>query len=166
MKRLSLLGVLALGLTSCVARDYSTSNRSEVILRFASIQGQGTGAVTTVGTVLLSDVLFKGSVINDNAVLTLQTVSKNPLVPALSAVNDVNLTNYSVEYFRSDGRNVEGVDVPYAITGTMATIIPAGNPGPTTSVSIIVVRHQAKDEPPLKSLQASDQMPAVRASSR
>jgi hypothetical protein len=152
MKRLSLLGILAVGLSSCVARDYGTNNRADVVLRFTKIQGQGSGAVTAASDFLLSDVLFKGSVINDQALLSMQVVQKDPLSTGIGLFNDVYLSSYQVQYLRSDGRNVEGVDVPFAITGTMATIVPAGNPGAITTAAIVVVRHQAKDEPPLKNL--------------
>jgi hypothetical protein len=152
MKRLSLLGLLAVGLSSCVARGYSTNNRADVILRIVKIQGQGSCADKTLSDFLNSDVLCKGGVINDNAVLSVQAIQKNPTTLDIGTANDIFLTSYSIQYLRSDGRNVEGVDVPYAITGSMSTLIPAGSPGATVSASIVAVRHQAKDEPPLKNL--------------
>ena len=57
------------------------------------------------------------------------------------------MTQYKVEYFRSDGHNVQGVDVPYTFTSGMSiTIAGAGSAGFT------LVRIQAKEEAPLKAL--------------
>jgi hypothetical protein len=144
MKRLGLSVILLVGLSACQARDFSTSNRSEVVLRINKV-----GAASPASDFLLSDVETDGSVFNDNATVILEAVSKNPLVGNLTAVSDVFLTTYTVKYTRSDGRNVEGIDVPYAISGSLSTIVPVGG---TSTIAFIVVRHQAKEEPPLKAM--------------
>jgi hypothetical protein len=62
--------------------------------------------------------------------------------------NWVTLDRYHVRYIRSDGRNVEGVDVPYAFdNGITATITGEGG-----SVGFMLVRTQAKLEAPLSAL--------------
>jgi len=63
----------------------------------------------------------------------------------------VLFTSYEVRYFRTDGRGVEGVDVPYRITGSLATETDVATSG-TTSIPIEVVRRQAKLEPPLSTI--------------
>jgi hypothetical protein len=144
----------ALGLGAC-ASDLANSNGSDVILHITSVQGQSEngGTAGTVASVLLSDVLFKGSVFNDNAVLSMTVLPKNPS-PALinSEFEGVNLESYEVHYTRADGQNQEGVDVPFAISGAMAFFLPVTPGGTTSTDSIIVVRHQAKSEPPLSLL--------------
>jgi len=62
---------------------------------------------------------------------------------------DIVIERYGVRYFRSDGRNTEGVDVPYAISGNVAQEVQAGS---SATLSLEVVRRQAKLEPPLKNL--------------
>jgi hypothetical protein len=71
----------------------------------------------------------------------------NPTSP--STLNEITVSRYRVQYRRSDGRNVPGVDVPYgfdgAFTGTVSTT------GSLTA-GFDLVRVQAKIEPPLKNL--------------
>jgi len=69
--------------------------------------------------------------------------------PPLGNVNDVILRRYTVRYYRADGRSIEGVDVPYSISGEMNSIVVENG---IIITSIIVVRHQAKLESPLQRL--------------
>jgi hypothetical protein len=63
----------------------------------------------------------------------------------------VFMERYEIRYVRSDGRNTEGVDVPFRITGGMNGVIDAQVSG-STDFAIEVVRRQAKLEPPLRNL--------------
>jgi hypothetical protein len=64
-----------------------------------------------------------------------------------TTVNSITITQYHVKYIRSDGRNVQGVDVPFefdgAVTETIATI---------GTIPFTLVRTQAKEEAPLRAL--------------
>jgi hypothetical protein len=62
-----------------------------------------------------------------------------------SSANFVTVNRYHVEYIRTDGRNVPGVDVPYAFDGAM-TLTVSGFGG---SGGLVLVRAQAKLESPL-----------------
>jgi hypothetical protein len=64
--------------------------------------------------------------------------------------NFITITQYHVEFVRSDGRNVQGVDVPYAFDGGVTATVQN-----TSTVSFTLVRSQAKQEAPLKALGAS-----------
>ena len=151
MKASWLVPIVALTLAACVP-EWADQGEAPVLLRITKIIAQtgGGGGDSGTGDVLNSDV---DPVFNDNATISLETVSKNPFVgtgPVIEGIaNDVMAETYEVRYFRTDGRNQEGVDVPYRITGPLATMVKVGEP---VSVSIIVVRHQAKLEPPLKNL--------------
>ena len=68
---------------------------------------------------------------------------------APTAINAITITQYHVKYFRTDGRNTEGVDVPYAFDGAVTATIPAGS---SSSVGFTLVRNQAKLEAPLRAL--------------
>jgi hypothetical protein len=152
MKFRCALALIALGLTACTTPGFVTSSQADVILEITSITGQsgGSGGGSGIGSVLNSDVLFKGGVINDNATINVRVIDKNRLNPAIGGgVNDVTLVRYEVQYVRSDGLNQEGVDVPFAISGPLSLLVPAGGTG---ADSIVVVRHQAKLEPPLSNL--------------
>jgi hypothetical protein len=70
----------------------------------------------------------------------------SPTVP--SSTNFITVDRYHVEFVRADGRNTQGVDVPYAFDGAFtATVSAAGN-----SATFILVREQAKLEAPLMAL--------------
>ena len=117
-----------------------------MILRVSSVEatagGEGQG-----GAFLVSDVHdTKGGNFNDNVIVHVENIPKNSNVTSIGKFNDVMLERFEVRYVRSDGRSVEGVDVPYRITGDLSILVPVnGNAG----ASFVVVRHQAKDEPPL-----------------
>ena len=63
----------------------------------------------------------------------------------------MQITGYRVAYRRSDGRGAQGVDVPYTISGNISAFVPSGGSS-STDLSIDVVRHQAKLEPPLSNI--------------
>jgi len=72
----------------------------------------------------------------------------SPTAP--TSANAITLDRYHVRYVRADGRNVEGVDVPYAFDGGM-TFTVSGNATGTFEL----VRHTAKHEAPLQALGAN-----------
>jgi hypothetical protein len=96
-----------------------------------------------------SDVrISTGSICPDGVELTLATQGKNPNV-TLGAIGDVYAERYEVQYFRSDGRGTEGVDVPFRISGAMSARVATNG---STTTTIEVVRRQAKYEAPLSTL--------------
>jgi hypothetical protein len=111
------------------------------------------GTTTTFGSTLQSDVLnFNpttgvGSIASDLGQATLQLAQKDPLGPAPSVANSITITQYHVEYIRSDGRNVQGVDVPFAFDGAVTVTV-----SDSASVPFTLVRVQAKQEAPLAAL--------------
>ena len=66
-----------------------------------------------------------------------------------STTNTISFTRYHVAYVRADGRNVPGVDVPYGFDGGLTVSVTPGN---LSGASFVLVRSQAKDEPPLRAL--------------
>ena len=99
------------------------------------------------GTPVQSDVVSDdGGVFADTGSASLQLQMKDVL-SSPSPNNSITLTQYHVEYVRSDGHNVPGVDVPYAFdSGVTATITGTG------TVNFTLVRIQAKEEAPLRAL--------------
>ena len=103
------------------------------------------------GSPLLSDVRGEnGVIINCQTTLTLSARPKNPNGP-VGAAEDVRVTRYSVAYRRSDGRGVQGVDVPYTISGNTTSLVIADGTS-SIELAIDIVRHQAKLEPPLSNI--------------
>jgi hypothetical protein len=142
---LSLLVAAALVSFGCTA-DFATQSEADVILTITHILGQPGNEGVDDGDVLFSDVT---PVFNDNAAITFFLIPKNPNELLIGNFNDVFLERYEVRFIRSDGRNTEGVDVPFRFTGAMATMVPVNT---ITTAVIVVVRHSAKEEPPLRNL--------------
>jgi hypothetical protein len=98
-------------------------------------------------------VVTNGGVINVNGRVSLRVALKNPgtvaspLAP--STLNEITINRYRVRYTRADGRNTPGVDVPHDFDGAFTVTVgaQAGSEG-----TFILVRHQAKREPPLRNM--------------
>jgi hypothetical protein len=91
------------------------------------------------------------TVFDDFGVVSLRTAMKNVDSPTgPSTNNDVTITRYRVTFRRADGRNVQGVDVPYSFDGAMTATIPGG--GSVKDLDFELVRHNAKMEAPLVQL--------------
>lgn len=142
MRAMSLASATALlvGLAGCSA-DYAESSKAQYVLLMTGIND---------GKVLQSDVRIGALTCPDFVDLRVENHSKNPGVgssPGFRA--DMTIERYEVSYFRSDGRNTQGVDVPYSITGNVAhEIVGEG----AETLRLEVVRRQAKLEPPLSNL--------------
>lgn len=135
----------AAGLTACSAA-YSTGNNSTVLLVIAAVNG---------GSPLNSDVCTGDTgctVRADTAELAIAVRFKNPNIETVPQIpSAVVIERYEVKYRRSDGRGVEGQDVPYAISGNVTAAYDVKTSG-TDPLVIEVVRVQAKLEKPLSNL--------------
>jgi hypothetical protein len=79
----------------------------------------------------------------------LKDIGSGTTPPSPSTNNQVTITRVHVSYRRTDGRNQEGVDVPYGFdTGVTFTVPQTG----TITFGFPLVRSQAKEEPPLAAL--------------
>jgi hypothetical protein len=139
MKRHAMMAVvgLALILPGCVP-GYVKDNDSPVMLLAA-----------TDGSTVTSDVSILSP---DNAAIGLAVRAKNSKGPTSAIVPmHVVLDSYTVRYFRTDGRDVEGQDVPYHFSGAINGEIDIQTSGANTFL-IPIVRTQAKQEPPLRNL--------------
>ncbi|MPY89844.1 MAG: hypothetical protein GEU99_18215 [Luteitalea sp.] len=107
---------------------------------------------TTYTTVLESDVLTSGTPHADLGRIVLRARLRDPgssdAPTAPSAMNVATLTRYRVAFRRSDGRGVEGRDVPYAFDGSVTVTVDES----ATPIGFTLVRPQAKLEPPLRTL--------------
>jgi hypothetical protein len=126
-------------LAGCTA-DYGENGEAPVVLLMTGIND---------GAPLNSDLrTSSGTICPDLVTLRLENHTKNPNT-TLDFRGDVTVERYEVRYFRSDGRSTEGVDVPYTITGNVAQEILSSS---AATMSLEVVRRQAKTEPPLSTL--------------
>jgi hypothetical protein len=143
-KLVALAGVLALS-ASC--GDFVRQGRSPVMLVVGSlVDAEGAGTMQ-------SDVIVDGGTFNDNATATLTAQLKDPgslgEAATPTAINQIVIDRYHVEYRRTDGRNTPGIDVPYAFDSALTATVIVGSP---IQVPFQIVRHSAKEEAPLAAL--------------
>ena len=153
--------LVAAATTSC--GDVVRSGRAPVFLVIDSLEAAKGNDDQKFFSFLLSDVITIvttpapcsdtnpcPTVFNDpgHAVLRLSPKDIGPagLAAVPSTNNEVTISRVHIKYRRADGRNVQGLDVPYefdsAATGTVAAT------GQTT-IGFQLVRHTAKEESPL-----------------
>jgi hypothetical protein len=127
--------------TSC-SQSIRTGQASSYLV-ITSLTG-GSDDDSTVESDVVTDT---GSIFTDAGQAQIQVLMKDNGGLAPSPVNAITITQYHVEYVRSDGRNTPGVDVPFAFDGGVATTITSAG-----TVGFTLVRIQAKLEAPLKAL--------------
>ena len=151
--------VLCFAVTAGCGGELLRTGRGPVYLTVVEMLAHN-GAKDEEEAVLFSDVLtyvdrqVNGQqvkvpmVFSDTGVATLRVSMKNPT--ALSSdLNSVTITRYRVDYRRSDGRNTPGTDVPYGFEAGTSATISVDREG---EVPFDLVRHSAKEEPPLRNL--------------
>lgn len=127
--------------------DYARNGTGSSYLVINSLAGIS-GADNTTSSILASDVVSDaGGAFQDGGQATLTLQMKDQDGPGPSPVNFITITQYHVEYVRSDGRNVQGVDVPFAFDGGVTATVSG-----SATVPFTLVRIQAKQEAPLKAL--------------
>ena len=128
-------------------------SQSDSILVVLSITG--TDIEDNEVNFLQSDVLIvdpdtgAGSVTADTAKVSFTAKLIDPTVTDTSYYNSIQVTRYTVQYIRTDGKSIEGVDVPYSFEGAISALVEIDS---TVDVSFIVVREVAKLELPLVEL--------------
>jgi hypothetical protein len=143
----------ALLLTSCSETARTGQGSAYLVLNsLAGAKGGGANA-NTFASSLPSDVITLVPALtgtptqfSDSGQATLQLQMKDVL-DTPSANNAVTLTQYHVKYTRTDGHNVQGVDVPYEFDGALGVTVSS-----TATVGFTLVRVQAKQEAPLAAL--------------
>lgn len=145
----TVMAALTLALSGCGTPSYVTDSQASVLLIVAAING---------GAVLDSDVRNgedSNVICPDTVEVEVAVRHKNPGAVAPSVPNAVLVQRYTVDYFRSDGRGEHGVDVPYPISGALASAVDVADSG-TIPIPIEVVRRQAKLETPLSAITGFD----------
>jgi hypothetical protein len=158
--------LLALSASGCgeYLREQGRSPSQVVVLSLVGARGHDPEGL---GSPLMSDVLTIvtkpapcspespcPTVFNDLGSVSMQLVLKDQSQPASAAspLNQVTFTRYRVQYRRSDGRNVPGVDVPYDIDGALTFTVGTGD---AVTAGFELVRHTAKNEAPLRALRTA-----------
>ena len=165
-KFLTLFGVVATSVAIAGCGEFVRDGKSPARLVITSLQGASGAEPDELATVVHSDVLTMvteggdctatspcPTIFSDPGVVELRLQLRdigdpaNPSSP--SQLNAVTINRYHVEYRRSDGRNTQGVDVPYAFDGAATFTVPSDG---SATGSISLVRTVAKQEAPLAAL--------------
>lgn len=162
---MSVVAVL-LAVLSVSCGDVARQGRSPAQVVINSIVGIPGDSPTSRGNSIISDVKTQittpdpcttGSPcdtwINDSGEVVFSLILKDPGQPGVTAapssLNSVTITRYHVKYTRADGRNTQGVDLPYEFDSALTVTVPeTGN----VTAGFDLVRHNAKQEQPLVSL--------------
>ncbi len=160
--RCSIVPLFAVILPGCTASLHNDASSSYLIID--ALEAASGAKPDSFGGTLASDVLtlvkkdvggtqvLLPTVFEDVAKVTLHLGMKDPgtgtTPTAPSTANSLTVTRYHVKFVRSDGRNTEGVDVPYAFDGAVTVTVGTG----TAIAAMTLVRIQAKSEAPLKAL--------------
>jgi hypothetical protein len=139
--------------TSCSKLIRTGQSPSYLIMN--TLQGASGAEPGSFGSTLASDVITvvdgTPTVFADLGQANLQLQLKDPgsqnSPNSPTQVNAITITQYHVKFIRSDGRNVQGVDVPFEFDGAVTVTIAA-----TGSVPFTLVRVQSKEEAPLRTL--------------
>jgi hypothetical protein len=161
-----LVGLAAIMAASTSCGSIAQQGRSPVYLVIDSLTGQRGGLNGNFGNPVPSDVVTNvtspapctpvspcATVFSDNGQVALRAEMKDPTsLTAPTATNDVTIFRYHVSYRRSDGRNTQGVDVPFAWDGAVTGTVRVGS---QTTLPFELVRIVAKEESPLVNLVSS-----------
>jgi hypothetical protein len=159
IRRLTVLAALVAISVSC--GDVVRNGKGPVLLVINTLQAAQGSKPAGFAVPLNSDVITNitspapctaaspcPTIFNDLGQAVLGVTMKDTTVSPTTN-NQVTLTRYHVEFVRSDGRNVQGQDVPYAFDGTSTLTIAAGGTG---TLVFELVRFSAKQESPLVQL--------------
>jgi hypothetical protein len=150
-----LAGVVGLILASVSCGSLTRQGTASSFLIVSSIEGASGVDPGTFGTTIASDVVTvkdgNSTIFSDPGRVKFGLGLKDPgpsTSPSSPTQNNfITVNRYHVRYIRTDGRDKEGVDVPYAFDDAF-TVTVAGD----TTAGFTLVRNQAKQEAPLAAL--------------
>lgn len=152
------VAAIAFGSVSC--GDLTRQGQSPAYLIITALEAAQGHATDEFFGSLLSDVVTViddvAGIYNDVGRVTFSLALKDPGPPTSpntpTPANNITIDRYHVDFIRADGRNTPGVDVPYGFDGAFTVTVPAEG---TVTGGFLLVRHQAKNEAPLRALSAS-----------
>lgn len=121
--------------------------QSSTILVVESLSGKDLNGDSSSD--LWSDVVTNGTVYNDNVEATIMAKLLNPYGEDATYYQDAIIDQIDVSFRRPDGKNVEGVDVPYSFSQKLNVRVEINS---TSTFSFVVIRQVAKLESPLRDL--------------
>jgi hypothetical protein len=144
------------------------ASQSATLLKVVSLMGfdlKGSEQAYALSDVLTQDPTTGAqSWIADPAKVTFSAQLLDPKsINGASPYNDILITRYIVTFQRADGKNAQGIDVPYSFEGSMSILVPIGT---ATTATFILVREVAKQEPPLLNLKDANPGDGIYATAK
>ncbi len=162
---LATAGLILAALFTTACGDVARSGRGPAYLVIQALEGASGAKPEEFGTTVASDVVTLveqdingtkvrvATVYGDPGRVVFRLGSKDPGPAATPTIpgplNDVTVNRYRVVYKRADGRNTQGVDVPYAFDGAFTVTVRGTGP---SEAGFDLVRIAAKIESPLRNL--------------
>lgn len=153
--RIRLAAIIVLGLASASCGTVARQGTASSFLIVNALEAASGAEPSKFGGTLASDVLTvvkqSPTIFNDLGRVELSLGMKDPgsagspVTP--TQANWITVEQYHVRFIRTDGRNTEGVDVPYAFDSAVTATVTD-----KATVSFTLVRQQAKQEAPLAAL--------------
>jgi hypothetical protein len=147
--------IVSVGLASASCGDLTRQGTASSYLIVTALDGASGAEPGTFGGTLASDVVTvvetSPTIFNDLGRVQFALgmkdagTSESPTGP--TSANWITVDRYHVRFSRTDGRNTEGVDVPYAFDSAVTATV-SGD----TTIGFTLVRQQAKQEAPLRAL--------------
>jgi hypothetical protein len=154
--RLLLIGAATAAAASC--GDVIRQGQSPVVLVVNSLGGAPGNKPGVFGAPVSSDVITMvtspapcaqdapcPTIFNDVGQVGFTLAPKDTSVTPTTN-NQVTITRYHIDYIRTDGRNVQGVDVPYSVDGAATGTVPATG---SLTLPFELVQSVAKQQSPL-----------------
>jgi len=165
---LEAVSLIAVSFFLAACNPIENKTQSASLLVVESIMGSDIDGIDA--DFLQSDVVLTNSVTgaqswradSANVTLSASMLDPDPLF-GTSQYNDIQVTRYVVTYIRSDGKNIQGLDVPYSFEGGLSVLVRIGQ---LANVRFVIVREVAKQEAPLLSLYQAYQGDVLNVTAR
>lgn len=165
---LEAVSLIAVSFFLAACNPIENETQSASLLVVESIMGTDVDGIDA--DFLQSDVVLTDSVTGAqswradtaNVTLSASMLDPDPLF-GTSQYNDIQVTRYIVTYIRSDGKNIQGLDVPYSFEGGLSVLVRIGQ---LANVRFVIVREVAKQEAPLLSLYQAYQGDVLNVTAR
>ena len=163
LTRLTALLVVIVPLASCTQAQLDGGTASSYLVLTSLEAASGvkpsdfsnvlpSDVITNVQTTVGDEQVLVATVSEDFGLATFDLAMKDPGTANSptrpTSANFITIDRYRVEFFRADGRNTPGVDVPFPFDG--AVTLTVGGSG--AAATFTIVRNQAKSEAPLQAL--------------
>jgi len=137
----------AAGVSGCTSVQRNATAPSYLIVE--SFQAAAGVDPSKLSGSLGSDVLTNNVRYEDSGQVVLRLAMVDPIsVTGPTSTNFITVNRYHVRYIRNDGKNVQGVDIPFEFDGTASMTIGVA----VGTLPISLVRAQAKGVAPLSDL--------------